>query len=260
MKRVHFAALLLAAALLLSGCGGKLPANTVHAPDELSGKTVGVLAGSVAERSAAAAAGEYGKVIGYYSDGEMAAALLAGTIDCAVAEDFAAAEVLAVSRRLRQLRDPLCTEAYTFAAARENADLIRDVNTALAALREEGVLDDVTAAFRRGEIYAYTSQTDPETARGTLTVAVSPGRAPYQYVGSDGQLTGIEITVARMVCDRLNCNLEFHEVEDDRLLLLVQAGLAELAVGCLAATEENAARTDFSDAFVTSVQVVLVRK
>ena len=90
-----------------------------------------------------------GRVSQYEKYGDAIAALLAGKNDCmvldtGVADAFAAANDLVVVGTFGEATD---SENYGIAIAKENTELLEKVNGALAEMKEDGFIDELTAKY-----------------------------------------------------------------------------------------------------------------
>ena len=90
-----------------------------------------------------------GRVSQYEKYGDALAALLAGKNDCmvldtSVADAFAAANDLVVVGTFGEATD---SENYGIAIAKENTELLEKVNGALAEMKEDGFIDELTAKY-----------------------------------------------------------------------------------------------------------------
>ena len=90
-----------------------------------------------------------GRVSQYEKYGDALAALLAGKDDCmvldtGVADAFAAANDLVVVGTFGEATD---SENYGIAIAKENTELLEKVNGALAEMKEDGFIDELTAKY-----------------------------------------------------------------------------------------------------------------
>lgn len=255
-KALSLFILVTAAALTLTGCGAKAPANTVLSPDGLKGRTVGVLS----DTAAASYVGSAGTLKAYTSGDAMIAEVKNGALDCAVEDEAMAKTAVKHLSRLKVLSQPLYAADFRFAVAKENADLRKDVNQALAQLTEDGTLRKITDVSCRGGNYRYLSPENADHSAGTLTLAVSASFPPYSYDDGNGRISGLDIDVARAVCDILHVGLSVTVTDKDNLLTAVQIGKADFAMGGITKNDGDGQLVDFSDPYTACRQVIIVRK
>jgi polar amino acid transport system substrate-binding protein len=113
-------------------------------------------------------------------------------------------------------------------------------------------------------LYADSPREMPEIERGggagTLTVATSGTRAPYSYVGGDGELTGFEIENAKRFAAYLGMDVRFDTMDFAALIPYVVSGKAQLCANWISITPERAETVIFSDAYFTTGTCVVAKK
>ena len=252
-KSIALAALAVFVLLLMASCRNT-PPNLVNSPADVQGKFIGVLRGTPSERLA----DELGSTRVYNYGEEMMAHLRAGAVDCAVMENSAAVELVADSHGVRILSEPLVEHELHFAVAKENAELLVAVNSALAALRQNGTLNGLSSKYYAGKSYTYVPPEGVEAHPGSLSLAVPPDSPPFSYKNAEGEFLGLDVEVARAVCDFLGVELRVIEYDAWELVNAVQFGLADLALGWLPSEGEDI--VNISDTYADAVHVIVVRR
>jgi polar amino acid transport system substrate-binding protein len=249
-----FAAFLI---LILPSCSGGRPAATVAAVADVEGRTIGVLSDTVAELYASG----HGEVRPYGSADAMTGDLRAGVIDCALIDEAAAESAVKRARGVRALSEPFIDAEFCVVAAKQAKDLTQDVNSALKTLKSDGTLKALVGKYTLGEEYSYAPRTDIPASAGTLRLAVREGDfAPYCRYDGGGGVAGLDIDVARAVCDLLGVNLEITPIPSSELVNAVWAGKADFAMGGMYKTPEREELVDFSNPYTTCTLIVLTRK
>jgi polar amino acid transport system substrate-binding protein len=133
------------------------------------------------------------------------------------------------------------------------------MDAALARLREDGTLQALTDKYVSGVPFEYVPPESAGQTAGTLTFADSADFPPYQYA-EDGVPSGLDVDVARAVCDILGVAVEFSVVQSDRLVTAVQFGKADFAAGGLYQNDADLELVDFTAPYTTCTQAILVRK
>jgi len=239
--------------ILTSGCRD-VPLNLVNSPADVSGKVIGALKGTPSERMA----DELGEPVVFTSGDEIITHLRAGTIDCAIMENSAAIELIEQSSEVRILNDPLIEYDLRFAIAKENAELLLAVNSALEALRQNGTLSGLVGKYFANKKYTYTPPEKGAVHPGYLSVAVPPDSPPFSYKNADGEFFGLDIEVALAVCDYLGVGLQVIEYDSWELVNAVWFGLADIALGWRPSEGEDL--INISDSYANAVHVVIVRR
>lgn len=99
--------------------------------------------------------------------------------------------------------------------------------------------------------------------KGTLTVALNPHFAPFEFKTiQDGKdtIAGADIEIAKAIGDELGVKVKFSEMSFDNVLASVQSGKADIAISGISATKERQKIFDFSDTYYDSETVLLVKK
>ena len=242
------------AAVLLFACGDGAPPNEVFTIEDVSGRIIGALYGSPSVRLA----DELGTARALYTGDELMSSLNAGAVECVVMESTAAEALVMRTTGARILSEPLIEYDLRFAVAKENAELLRAVNTALAALDENGTLSGLRDKYFSRGSFEYTPPEDVEQRPGILTLALPPDSPPYSVKDSDGEFSGMDVEVAHAICDFLGVELQIIEFNAAELVTAVMFGRANLALGWLPSEGEEL--VNISDAYAHAVHVVIVRK
>lgn len=241
--------------LLFAGCGG----SGIRSEADIAGRPIGAVKGTIGYYYAQSYASKGSTVMTFDTPEMLAAALTSGVIDAAVAGEDEAESVVRAGRGLKLLDEPLAAQGFSVAVALENPDLLEVVNSALAVLGEQGFLRSAANSYDHGRVpnWDYAGE---GTFPKTLTVAVDTTMPPYAYYDEEGTLIGLDVDVARAVACIIGVNVEFVHVDHQNLIDSVRMGNTALALGALAATEENLELACFSTPYADAVQQLIVRK
>ena len=233
----------------------QMPPNTVYLPGDVSGKKAGILDGT----AAASLVTNAGTLEVYHSASGMMADLENGAIDCAVIDQPALKSVTHGVKGVTALDEPYYSQDFSFVVAKEDADLTQAINSALVKLGNNGVLKNIIDGYLSGSKYQYTSPAN-ETPNKQLLLAVPSSFPPYVYQDGDGNYTGIDIDVARAVCDMLGVGVTVVPEDQGEILSSVETGKVDFAVGGFYQNDTDAASVDFTNPYASCVQLILVRK
>jgi len=242
------------AALLMSGCSDRPPPNRVHSPEDVAGREIGAITGS----PTLLLAEELGVAREFPTGEELMFHLRTGILDCVIMENSTAVELVSEASGVRILGEPLLEYDLHFAVAKENEQLLVAVNTALAALRLDGTLSGFIGKYFSGRDFTYIPPEGVQTRPGFLSLAVSPDSPPYSFVDHEGEFSGLDIDVARAVCDFLGVELRIIGTETRDLVTAVWFGRADLALGWLPIDGDE--MINISEAYANAVHVVIVRR
>lgn len=238
-------------ALLLAGCGGGMPENRVFSRADVAGRTVGVWKTSLATAILPDARA-------YETVEELAGALRYGSVDCVIIDSRLSGKVTRAQHGLRVLEEPYSPGEWRLAIAKENADLTAAANSVIETLTEDGSLEAIFEYYMTGKGAA------PALPEGeyehTITMAADSARYPWSYLDEDGAWAGIDVACAREICDGLGVGLEIVDVPHDELVDEVWYGRVQFAMGAMEKNEADLEKIDFSYPYLTSPQVIVVRK
>jgi polar amino acid transport system substrate-binding protein len=256
MKKILVLAVVLTALLQISGCSGGVSANTVFSADDMKDKNIGVAKSSAATFFASG----YGTLQPYESAETMLVDLKNGVLDCAVMDEALAQSLIRKVSGLKILPQPLVESEFCFAIAKENPDLLEAVNGALKELKESGLLEQIIEGYQPGGSFRYTSPENADLSRGTLTLAVDAVIPPYSFFDEKEQPTGLDIDIARAVCDILNVRLDVSVVPESDLIITVQYGKADFSMGGVTNNEADAELVVFTNPYTSCTQVIVTRR
>ena len=105
----------------------------------------------------------------------------------------------------------------------------------------------------------------------TLTVGLEAAYAPFNWLettetetnvkleGSDGYVEGYDVQIAKKLADDLGYNLVIKMIDWIGLVLSLQSGMIDVIIAGMSPTEERKREISFTDAYYTSVHVVVVK-
>jgi len=256
MKRLITALCGILAALVLAGCSPDAAANPVHSASDLAGRRIAAVSGS----EAAVWAGEIrdATILLFTDPGDAADAVRTGEADCALLTSSETEKGLK-SSRLTALEEPYTDADYGIITALENPELTADVNAALGELTADGTLRKIVLSALAGGTDVYEQAETEASARAVLTLAVAADAYPYSYSAPDGTITGLDVFVARAVCDRLGLWLRVTGVDPKKIVESVQGGWADLGMGRFPVSGDLE-EVGISEPYMHSTVRIIVRK
>lgn len=259
MKKIISILLTAVALMSMCSCSDGAPENRVFSAEDLSGKQVGVVA-DTPSYCYLADFEEMGISLRSYTDsGIIISDVESGSLDCAVMDKYLAKDELSIFSKAKILEPPLLEADYSIITALESASLLSVIDSTLSLLTDEGTIEAITDNYLGRKEYVYTSPDDIQYS-GTLTLAVNAVGKPFAYYDESGALTGMDIDIAKAVCDRMEVELNVVETDGGNLFNYIRRGKADFAMGCLTKNEETQDLVGFSQPYYTCIQVIIVRK
>jgi len=114
----------------------------------------------------------------------------------------------------------------------------------------------MTAAAVRADI----DLTEHDLGGREITVAIENAYLPFNFIDqATGEPRGWDYDAIAEICARLNCVPVYQETSWDGMITAVSQGQYDMAADGITITEERAQIVDFSDGYIRTAQVVLVR-
>lgn len=95
--------------------------------------------------------------------------------------------------------------------------------------------------------------------RGVLVVTTEAGYAPFEFLDDEGNIVGLDASVAQALADDLGVELDMQNIAFDMVVSEVQAGNADMALAGLTPNAERKKSVDMSDMYYEGGQCVMVR-
>ena len=95
--------------------------------------------------------------------------------------------------------------------------------------------------------------------KGEIVMLTNAAFPPFEYLADDGSVPGVDADIAQAVADKLGVELKIVDMDFDSIVNSLKAGKGDFAAAGMTITEERLKQVDFSDEYVTSSQMVVVR-
>ena len=262
-----FAALLLCICMTgVAGCAKKEDATQtkqITCVDDLEGARIGVQLGTTGDIYVSDYEGdEAGTKIERYNKGADAVqALKLGKIDCVVIDEQPALQFVKQNNDISILKEEFTLEDYALLTAKNNTALLDQINGALTKLQNDGTVDEIIKNYIGTEEevgqHPYVEK-DVERTNGKLIMGTNAEFPPYEYY-ENNQITGIDVDIMRAIADELGMELQIEDMAFDSIIAAVTAGKVNVGASGFTVTEERKKSVNFSNSYITSKQVIIVR-
>lgn len=263
MKKKLFSILAIIMMLATAGCSSDNNSKTIASIDDLPGASIGVQLGTTGDIYASDyEAPEYGSTVERFNKiTDAVQALKQGKIDCVIADEQPAIASIETESGLYILDEPFTLEEYAMVVAKDNDTLLDSINEALSELKEDGTIDSIVSNYIGDDTKGQSPYVTPEGTtyeNGTLVVATNAAFKPYEYYdGSD--IVGIDIDIIRAIGDKLHMDIVIEDMEFDAIINAVSSHKADVGIAGMTMTEERAKSINFSESYVTTKQVIIVK-
>ena len=157
---------------------------------------------------------------------------------------------------LKILETEYAVEDYAICVAKENEELLGQLNEALAALKADGTAQKIVDKYISGVEHDLAFQQDAE-GKEELIMATNANFPPYEYYEND-QVVGTDAEMAPAIADYLDMKLTIVDTEFGSIIGGVQTGKYDMGMAGMTITEDRLESVNFTDSYATGVQVVIV--
>ena len=155
----------------------------------------------------------------------------------------------------------LTDEEYAFVAKKGNTALVNDFNAFLAEIKGNGTFDTLVAKYfeGKGEKVGYdVTTTDVANTDSNLVVVTNCPFEPFEYIGDDGKIYGLDIEIAAAYAQSKGLTLVIKNIGFDDIFTQVDAGYADIGMAGITVSEDRAALYDFTDTYFNASQKLIV--
>ena len=155
----------------------------------------------------------------------------------------------------------LTDEEYAFVCKKGNTDLVSSFNSFLADIKANGTFQALVNKYFKGEgeKVGYSVATgDVTNTADNLVVVTNCPFEPFEYIGDDGKIYGLDIEIAAAYAQANNLTLVIKNIGFDDIFTQVDAGYADIGMAGITVSEDRAAIYDFTDTYYAASQKLIV--
>ncbi len=93
---------------------------------------------------------------------------------------------------------------------------------------------------------------------GVIVMATTSGFEPFEVLGTDGKITGVDVDIAQEIAAYLGVKLEIQDVDFDSIVPGVQTGKYDLGVAGITADDKRRKNVDFSSDYFKASQAIII--
>lgn len=157
---------------------------------------------------------------------------------------------------LKILETEYALEDYAICVAKENTELLADINAALETLIQDGTAQKIVDKYISGTAHDLKFQQNAE-GKEELVMATNAYFPPYEYY-EGGEIVGIDAEMAAAIADKLDMKLTIVDTDFGAIIGGVQTGKYDMGMAGMTVTEERLESVNFSTSYATGVQVIIV--
>ena len=95
---------------------------------------------------------------------------------------------------------------------------------------------------------------------GKLIISTSPDFPPFESTDDSGNVIGIEMDIMKLICEKLNLELQIDTMDFDSALLAAQNGASDAVVSGVTVKEDRKLIFDFTDSYTTITQAIVSKE
>lgn len=216
--------------------------------DDISGKRVGVLTGSVFDNFVAS---RYPKaqICRFDNTSDILLSLKSDKLDAAIIDKITAKLVLKNNADLGLLSDDVLIKSLGIGFNKNNPTLLNEFNDLLKELRKNGTYDQMVKRwFEEDAENAQMPEFKKIQTGKKLVVGISAEDLPYVAM-KNNQYVGMDIELIQHFAQRGNYQLEFVNYSFASLVTALASGKVDMIADGICITEERAKQISFSDEY-----------
>lgn len=247
---------LLASLFLCASCAGKKHV-VINSAADLAGKKIGCQAGTTGELYIQENVKD-ATLKSFRSGIDAALSLKSGAIDAVILDEQPARQIVKKTPELEIVNDTFATEEYAVAVKKGNTEVLDAVNRTIRTLKDDGTYQTMLDAFVPADGVVHVPD-EVETSGEVIKMGTNAAFPPFEYV-EGSKIVGFDVTLSQFVALDMGRKLQVVDMAFDSLIAALQSGAVDFVVAGMTATDERRENVDFSDAYFTSNQVIIVRK
>ncbi len=157
---------------------------------------------------------------------------------------------------LKILDTEYAVEDYAICVAKENTELLDNINAALTKITEDGTAQKIVDKYISGVKNDLVFQQDVE-GKEELHMATNAQFPPYEYYEGE-TIVGIDAEMAAAIADELGMKLVIDDMDFDAIITSVQTGKSDMGMAGMTVTEDRLKNINFSTSYATGIQSVIV--
>lgn len=155
----------------------------------------------------------------------------------------------------------LTDEAYAFVTKKDNTALVDDFNAFFTGMKNDGSFSAIVAKYFEGKgtkVGYNVTTTDVENTAENFIVVTNCPFEPFEYIGDDGKIYGLDIEIAAAYATAKNLNLVIKNIGFDDIFTQVEAGYADIGMAGITASEDRKALYGFTQEYYQASQKLIV--
>ena len=184
----------------------------------------------------------------YNSSSDVVLAVENKKADCGIVDEFELNSYINAGRNIKKKESCKFTIDYCAYFSSDNENLQTSFNEAISELNDNGTMEKIRKAHLNGKIFKNSKS---NTENGTLTMLCDPHFDNRVYTDDNGGVVGMDVDIAREICNYLGYDLEIVTADFDEMFMDLDDGSGDFIISACEVTEEREQYYLASDTYFT---------
>lgn len=159
---------------------------------------------------------------------------------------------------VKVIKIDLTDEEYAFGVDKEQPELLTQVNAFIAEIKANGKFEEICNKYFADGTPAVIQSAKFDESKDQLVVATNAAFEPFEYTNGDGY-SGIDMEIAALLAEKLGKELVIQNMDFDAVCLSVGQHKCDIAMAGLTVNKARKEYVNFSDAYYTASQRLIVK-
>ncbi len=184
----------------------------------------------------------------YNSTSDVVLAVENKKADAGILDEFEFNSYIGTGRSIKQKEKCEYSIDYCAYFNLENENLQNVFNQAIKELKDKGTIEKIINVHLKG--VEFTSSKN-NNKNGTLTMLCDPNFENRVYTNDDGDIVGLDVDIAREICNYIGYDLEILTMDFDELFIKLEDGEGDFIISACEVNEQRAEYYLLSDTYFT---------
>lgn len=165
------------------------------------------------------------------------------------------------NKQVKVIDVKLTDEQYAFVVKKGNKTLVDEFNLFLDEIKENGEFNELVEKYFEGKGKKQgvkVTTTSIENTEDLFVVATNCPFSPFEYIGDDGLVYGLDIEIAAKFAQMKGKTLVVKNISFDSIFTEVDAGYADIGMAGITVNEDRLKSYDFTNPYYEASQKLVV--
>lgn len=197
-----------------------------------------------------------GEIVKYSDVYDAVTAVENGVVDCVMLDEFTASAVINNGASLEFYANSSFSIKYCAYFTEENKALCDEFNRVIKEMTEEGIIEDIKDCHKSGGVYEIDMA---DVTGGEITMLCDPVFENIIYYDETGEISGVDLDIAKVAFSRLGYNLKIKAVSFEDLFFSLEDGEGDVVLSGMEYKKERDTEYYASDTY-NSMEFALYKR